>query len=88
MPRPSHHSPTTETLVAALSGGFAAIIGGMVFIGALILLDVHGLRSLASADGWIRALAQLGGVVGCFGILGFATGPMLMATSRKGPRRR
>jgi len=88
MSRPSQSSATTETLVAALSGGFAAIIGGMVFIGALILLDVHGLRSLASADGWIRVLAQLGGVVGCFGILGFATGPRVKAASRKSPGRR
>lgn len=88
MPRPSHSSATTETLVAALSGGFAAIIGGMIFVGALILLDVHGLRSLASADGWVRVLAQLGGVVGCFGILGFVTGPMVMAASRKDSRRR
>ncbi|GEM_PF-6776344 len=83
MARPSQRSATTETLLAALSGGFAAIVGGMVFTGSLIVLDVHGLRTLAAADGWVRVLAQLGGLVGCFGIMGFATGPMVMAASRK-----
>ena len=71
-----------HTLFAALSGGFSAILGGLIFVAGLIGLDIQGLGTLAAADGWVRPLAQLGGVVGCFGMIGFALGPIVAATSR------
>jgi hypothetical protein len=72
-------------MLAAVSGGLAAIAGGLIFVGGLLVLDVSGLQSLARADGWVRPLAQLGGAVGGFGLLGFALGPVVAATGK--PRR-
>jgi len=72
-----------EMAAAAVSGGLAAIVGGMIFVGGLVVVDFHGIGTLSARDGWVRPLAQLGGVVGCFGILGFAVGPILAATRRK-----
>jgi hypothetical protein len=75
-------------LLAALSGGFAAILGGILFVGSLVLLDFHGIRTLSATEGWLRPLAQLGGIVGCFGVMGFAIGPMVAASAAGGPKRR
>lgn len=72
-----------ETMAAAVSGGLAAIIGGIIFVGGLVAVDFHGIATLSAKDGWVRPLAQLGGIVGCFGILGFAIGPILAASRRK-----
>ena len=72
-----------ETMAAAVSGGLAAIIGGMIFVGGLIAEGFHGIGTLSAKDGWVRPLAQLEGVVGCFGILGFALGPILAVGRRK-----
>lgn len=87
----THKSPNpaaARILLAALSGGFAAMLGGMIFVGGLLALDVQGLGTLAAGDGWVRALAQLGGVVGCFGMMGFALGPIVEATSGNGRHNR
>jgi hypothetical protein len=75
-------------MLAALTGGCAAIIGGFVFTGGLLVLDVQGLQTLAAQDGWTRPLLQLGGVVGAFGILGFAMGPVVAALGNPSGRKR
>jgi hypothetical protein len=83
----SNPSSTAGPLAAAVSSGLAAILGGIVLVGGLLLLDVHGLRTLAEGDGWIRPLMQLGGLVGSFGLIGFAVGPVLAATGKEKRRR-
>ncbi len=40
-----------ETMAAAVSGGLAAIIGGMIFVGGLIAADFHGIGTLSAKDG-------------------------------------
>jgi len=69
-------------MLAAVTGGLAAIVGGLVFVGGLLAVDFHGIRTLSAADGWVRPLAQLGGIVGRFGILGFTIGPMVAAANK------
>ena len=66
-----------------MGGGLAAIMGGLIFVGGLMLFDVHGIRTMSSADGWVRPLAQFGGIVGCFGMLGFATGPIMIGLGKR-----
>ncbi len=86
MAQQNRNKATSETLLAALAGGFAAIFGGLIFVGGLFALDAYGLRTLSAADGWLRPLTQLGGVVGSFGILGFALGPMVATFSKQNSR--
>jgi len=86
MPRRSSLFSRDTAMRAAVSGGLAAIAGGLVFVGGLLFLDVQGLRTLAAADGWVRPLMQLGGVVGSFGLMGFAMGPIVAVSGNRDRR--
>ncbi|MGE0417087.1 MAG: hypothetical protein AB7O80_09800 [Acetobacteraceae bacterium] len=81
MAHPPRNPQSTQMFLAALSGGFAALLGGIIFVGGLILLDFHGIRTLSANDGWVRPLSQLAGIVACFGVMGFALGPMVAVSS-------
>lgn len=76
-----HPGPSAEraTRNAALAGGAAALLGGGVFIGLLIATDFHGLRGLANAAGWFPLAGLLGAMIGGFGMVGMAVGPILAA---------
>lgn len=82
MRRNPSSSPERATMNAALSGGLSAILGGTVFVGGLIAMDFHGLHTLLNTTGWFPALGLLGGIVGSFGMVGFALGPLVAALAR------
>lgn len=75
-------SSDRATIRAALSGGFSAMLGGVIFVSGLIAMDFHGLHTLLNAGGWFPAVGLLGGIVGSFGMLGFALGPVLAALTQ------
>lgn len=68
-----------EILVAAFAGGIAAMVGGLLFMGCLLALDLNGLRTLAAADGWVGSLVLMGSFVAGLSALGFALGPIVAA---------
>lgn len=72
-----HGTTAVSFLGAALAGGFAAIAGGGLFVAGVLALDLHGIRTLAAAEGWVRPLGEFAGLVGCFGLMGFFLGPAL-----------
>lgn len=75
-----------QVLLAAFAGGLAALIGGVIFIGALLAMDLNGLRTLAAADGWVTSLVMMTSFVIGLSALGFALGPVVAALSGSADR--
>jgi hypothetical protein len=88
--RPTHRSTATEALAVALAGGFAAILGGAVFAGAMVATSPAWLHTTAAVSGSPSPLGLVAGIIGCFGLMGFTVAPMLRAPAKqsRGPGER